>query len=276
MSFFTSLSGLKAAQTSLSVISNNIANTGSTGFKKSRAIFGDLFAAAPTQTTKMIAGQGVRLNGVTQQFTQGTLESTDKTLDLAIAGDGFFTVRGQPPRQDTSFTRNGAFGVNVNREVVDTLGNIAQLLPIDATGSVTSTALTDMFNFVLPVTDPADPAAILSNIAVSNEGIVTVTFSNGSQLALGALAMASFDAIEGLRPVGDAHWQATGDSGPPAVNQAANGPLGTIRSGALEGANVDITEELVSLIAAQRNFQANAQAIETANNMTQTIVNLQV
>jgi len=276
MSFFTSLSGLKAAQTSLSVISNNIANTGSTGFKKSRAIFGDLFAAAPTQTTKMIAGQGVRLNGVTQQFTQGTLESTDKTLDLAIAGDGFFTVRGQPPRQDTSFTRNGAFGVNVNREVVDTLGNIAQLLPIDASGAVTSTALTDMFNFVLPVTDPADPAAILSNIAISNEGVVTATFSNGSQLALGALAMASFDAIEGLRPIGDAHWQATGDSGPPAVNQAANGPLGTIRSGALEGANVDITEELVSLIAAQRNFQANAQAIETANNMTQTIVNLQV
>lgn len=276
MSFFTSLSGLKAAQTSLSVISNNIANTGSTGFKKSRAIFGDLFAAAPTQSTRMIAGQGVRLNGITQQFTQGTLESTDKTLDLAIAGDGFFTVRGQPPRQDTSFTRNGAFGVNVDREVVDTLGNIAQLLPVDANGTATSTDLADVFDFVLPDVDPGDATAILSNINVNNEGTVTATFSNGNQLALGALAMASFDAIEGLRPIGDAHWQSTGDSGPPVINQAANGPLGSIRSGALEGANVDITEELVSLISAQRNFQANAQAIETANNMTQTIVNLQV
>lgn len=276
MSFFTSLSGLKAAQTSLSVISNNIANTSSTGFKKSRAIFGDLFAAAPTQSTRMIAGQGVRLNGITQQFTQGTLESTDKTLDLAIAGDGFFTVRGQPPRQDTSFTRNGAFGVNVDREVVDTLGNKAQLLPVDATGVVTSTALADVFDFVLPDTDPADPTAILSNIGINSEGVVTATFSNGNQLAVGALAMASFDAIEGLRPIGDAHWQSTGDSGAPLINQAANGPLGSIRSGALEGANVDITEELVSLISAQRNFQANAQAIETANNMTQTIVNLQV
>ncbi|MEO9468424.1 flagellar hook-basal body complex protein [Parasphingorhabdus sp.] len=276
MSFFTSLSGLKAAQTSLSVISNNIANTGSTGFKKSRAIFGDLFAAAPTQSTRMIAGQGVRLNGITQQFTQGTLESTDKTLDLAIAGDGFFTVRGQPPRQDTSFTRNGAFGVNVDREVVDTLGNIAQLLPVDANGTATSTDLADVFDFVLPDVDPGDATAILSNINVNNEGTVTATFSNGNQLALGALAMASFDAIEGLRPIGDAHWQSTGDSGPPVINQAANGPLGSVRSGALEGANVDITEELVSLISAQRNFQANAQAIETANNMTQTIVNLQV
>ncbi|MEO0439810.1 MAG: flagellar hook-basal body complex protein [Pseudomonadota bacterium] len=276
MSFFTSLSGLKAAQTSLSVISNNIANTSSTGFKKSRAIFGDLFAAAPTQSTKMIAGQGVRLNGITQQFTQGTLESTDKTLDMAIAGDGFFMVRGQPPRQDTSFTRNGAFGVNVDREVVDTLGNIAQLLPVDANGAVTSTNLTDAFDFVLPDTDPGDATAILSNINVNNEGTVTATFSNGNQLAIGAMAMASFTAIEGLRPIGDAHWQSTGDSGPPVINQAANGPLGSIRAGALEGANVDITEELVSLISAQRNFQANAQAIETANNMTQTIVNLQV
>ena len=88
MSFFTSLSGLKAAQTDLNVISNNVANTNSTGFKKSRAQFGDLFAAAPTQQTKSVAGQGTRLNGITQQFTQGTLQSTDKTLDLAIAGDG--------------------------------------------------------------------------------------------------------------------------------------------------------------------------------------------
>ncbi|MEL6875055.1 MAG: flagellar hook-basal body complex protein, partial [Pseudomonadota bacterium] len=248
----------------------------STGFKKSRAIFGDLFAAAPTQSTKMIAGQGVRLNEITQQFTQGTLESTDKTLDMAIAGDGFFMVRGQPPRQDTSFTRNGAFGVNVDREVVDTLGNIAQLLPVDSNGAVTSTNLTDAFDFVLPDTDPGDATAILSNINVNNEGTVTATFSNGNQLAIGAMAMASFTAIEGLRPIGDAHWQSTGDSGPPVINQAANGPLGSIRAGALEGANVDITEELVSLISAQRNFQANAQAIETANNMTQTIVNLQV
>src|SRR5690606_7149575 len=93
MSFFTSLTGLKAAQTDLNVISNNVANTSSIGFKKSQAIFGDLFAAAPTQTTKTVAGQGVRLSGITQQFTQGTLKPTEKTLDLAIAGDGFFAVR---------------------------------------------------------------------------------------------------------------------------------------------------------------------------------------
>ncbi|MEH6700109.1 flagellar hook-basal body complex protein [Parasphingorhabdus sp.] len=276
MSFFTSLSGLKAAQTDLNVISNNVANTNSTGFKKSRAQFGDLFAAAPTQQTKSVAGQGTRLNGITQQFTQGTLQSTDKTLDLAIAGDGFFAVKGQPPRQDTTFTRNGAFSVNNNREVIDTIGSKVQLLPVDANGVATSTTAADMFDFVLPASDPSDPAALLANISINNEGVVSATFSNGNQMNVGALAMASFSAMEGLRPVGDAHWQSTGDSGPAQINQAANGPLGQVRSGSLELANVDITEELVSLISAQRNFQANAQAIETSNTLTQTIINLQI
>jgi flagellar hook protein FlgE len=91
---------------------------------------------------------------------------------------------------------------------------------------------------------------------------------------LGKIAMASFTSTEGLRPIGDAHWQSTGDSGLPTIDTATNGPLGSIRSGALERANVDVTEELVALISAQRNFQANAKAIETAKNMTQAIINI--
>ncbi len=274
MSFYTSLSGLKAAQTDLATISNNVANVGSAGFKKSRAIFGDLFASAPTQTTKMIAGQGTRLNGITQQFTQGTLEATDKTLDLAIAGEGMFVVRGDPPRSEVSYTRNGAFQVDVNRRVVDTIGATLQLLPIDQQGNVTSTNIADMTDLVLPSTKTGDPTISLSNISIGDDGLVTATYGDGSNEKLGKVAMASFTAQEGLRPIGDAHWQSTGDSGPPAINAATNGPLGTIRSGAIERANVDITEELVALIGAQRNFQANAKAIETASAMTQTIINL--
>ena len=274
MSFYTSLSGLKAAQTDLATISNNVANVGSAGFKKSRAIFGDLFASAPTQTTKMIAGQGTRLNGITQQFTQGTLEATDKTLDLAIAGDGMFVVRGDPPRSEVSYTRNGAFQVDVNRRVVDTIGATLQLLPVDLSGNVTSTNINDMTDLVLPSTKPGAPTVALANISIGDDGLVTATYGDGSNELLGKVAMASFTAQEGLRPIGDAHWQSTGDSGPPAINAATNGPLGAIRSGAIERANVDITEELVALIGAQRNFQANAKAIETASAMTQTIINL--
>lgn len=276
MSFYTSLSGLRGAQSDLATISNNVANAGSIGFKRSRALFGDLFAAAPNQATKMVAGQGTHLISIQQQHAQGTLEATDRTLDLAISGDGFFAVRGAPPRSDLTFTRNGAFAVDAANNVLDTSGAQLQLLPVDANGNVTATGLGDMTNFVLPSADPADPASPLSNISVDGFGVVTATYANGNQQALGAIAMASFLALEGLRPVGDAHWQATGESGLPQLNQAANGPLGTIRSGALERANVDLTEELVALIGAQRNFQANAQAIETANTMTQTIINLQI
>ncbi|MEK6638117.1 MAG: flagellar hook-basal body complex protein [Pseudomonadota bacterium] len=274
MSFFTSLSGLKGAQTDLSVISNNLANVGSTGFKKSRAQFGDLFASSPTQTTKLVAGQGTRLNAVVQQFTQGTLEATEKTLDLAVAGEGFFVVRGNPPRSEVSYTRNGAFQVDVNRNVVDTVGSTLQLLPVDANGNVTSTSINDATDLVLPSSSPADPNVALANVSIGIDGLVTATFADGSDQVLGRVALATFTAQEGLRPIGDSHWQTTGDSGQPAINAATNGPLGTIRSGALERANVDITEELVGLISAQRNYQANAKAIETSETLTQTIINV--
>ena len=271
MSYYNSLSGLKAAQTDLSVISNNIANVGAVGFKKSRAEFGDVFASAPTQTTKMIAGQGTKLLGIQQQFTQGTLETTDKTLDLGITGEGFFVVKGQAPRSEVTYTRAGNFAVDNNRHVMDSIGSRVQLLPVDANGTVTGTSLSDMVDFDLPAASPTNPTASLVNVSIGEDGLVVATFADGTNSNLGKVAMASFTAIEGLRPVGDSHWQSTGDSGPAAINSATNGPLGAIRSGSLEHANVDITEELVSLISAQRNFQANAKAIETASNMTQTI-----
>lgn len=274
MSFFTSLSGLKGAQTDLSVISNNLANVGSAGFKKSRAQFSDVFAGSPTQSSKTQAGQGSRLNAVVQQFTQGTLEATDKTLDLAIAGEGFFVTRGEPPRAAVTYTRNGAFQVNANRQVVDTIGSTLQLLPVDANGNVTSATIASATNFVLPSVSPTNPNVSLINVSIGIDGLVTATYADGSDQMLGKIAMASFTAQEGLRPIGDAHWQSTGESGQPAIDSPTNGPLGSVRSGALERANVDVTEELVALISAQRNFQANAKAIETASNMTQAIVSI--
>jgi flagellar hook protein FlgE len=274
MSFFTSLSGLKGAQTDLSVISNNLANVGSAGFKKSRAQFSDVFAGSPTQSSKTQAGQGSRLNAVVQQFTQGTLEATDKTLDLAIAGEGFFVTRGEPPRAAVTYTRNGAFQVNANRQVVDTIGSTLQLLPVDANGNVTSATIASATNFVLPSVSPTNPNVSLINVSIGIDGLVTATYADGSDQMLGKIAMASFTAQEGLRPIGEAHWQSTGESGQPAIDSPTNGPLGSVRSGALERANVDVTEELVALISAQRNFQANAKAIETASNMTQAIVSI--
>jgi flagellar hook protein FlgE len=274
MSFYISLSGLKGAQSDLSTISNNVANVASTSFKKSRANFGDIFAAAPMQTTSQVAGQGTRLTGTQQQFTQGTLETTDKTLDLAITGEGFFSTRTPPPARQLNFTRNGAFSVNEQRYVVDTTGGRLQVLPSAADGTPSSLDGADMFDLQIPVTKPTDATVQLSSVGVSVTGLVTATFADGTTSNLGVLSIATFPSQEGLRQQGDAHWSATKASGNPLYGAGNGGLFGAIRSGALERSNVDITEELVALISAQRNFQANAKAIESASNMTQAIVNL--
>ena len=274
MSFYTSLSGLKGAQTDMSVISNNIANASSTGFKRSTAQFGDIFASSPTQSTKTVAGQGQRLGGIVQQFTQGSYETSAKTLDLAIVGDGFFMVKSEPPAANVSYTRNGSFEPDAEGYVRDTLGSRVQLLPVDAAGEVTNRTVAGAVDFRLPSVSSTNPDAALINVTIGQDGLVTATFADGGKEFLGKMAMANFPAVSGLRSIGDAHWQSTGESGDPVIDEGGAGTMGIVRSGALERSNVDITEELVMLIAAQRNFQANAKAIEGASQLTQTIINM--
>ena len=428
MSFYTSLSGLKGAQTELGTVSNNIANVGSYGFKKSRAQFGDIVAASRTS-----AGQGTRLKSIEQQFNQGGFEATSKELDLAIAGNGFFMTRDGLNGGTTTFTRNGSFTVDVDRYLVDSSGGYVQVLPVDSEGNVTSGGISSARNMQLPTSsgtpratslvelsigfpinadipsqrpmysaatpytfdrmDPnsynqstqtvvydsagkavaatmyfvrtgsipdgdaantwdtylfvgneqssADPASAtptplqlefdaagalttpttpttfanvypagastpigltldfgtvtnqstgvftltsleqdgfatgkLDDLTIGEDGLITATFSNGETQALGKLAVANFANPTGLKQRGDARWAVTGDSGDPVIGSPGEDGFGRIQSGALERANVDITEELVSLISAQRNFQANAKAIETVNAMTQAIFNL--
>lgn len=279
MSFYISLSGLKGAQTDLATISNNVANVNSTAFKKSKVQFGDIFAAAPMQTTSQVAGQGVRVQGIAQQFTQGTIETTDKTLDLAITGEGYFTVKA--PDGTVSYTRNGAFSVDDDRYAVDTTGARIQVFGVDpATGALTtapssSSSPADLNDLQIPTTYlGADGAAQLTSVGVAKNGLVSAIYADGSTAYLGQVAMASFNSQEGLRQEGDAHWSSTVASGTPILGTANTGMFGAVNSGSLERSNVDITEELVALISAQRNFQANSKAIETANTLTTTIVNM--
>jgi flagellar hook protein FlgE len=270
MSFYISLSGLKGAQTDLGVVANNVANVSSIAFKKSKALFGDIFASGGAGA----GGNGVRLIDIKQQFNQGTLETTDKTLDLAVTGEGFFTVKGVGAGGRTNYTRNGAFSVDKDRFVVDTTGSRLQVLPTDATGLPTSTAAASLTDLKIPTVHPSDPTVQLSSIAISETGLVSATYADGSVQNLGVVAMANFPSQEELRQTGDAHWSATGSSGEAVYGAGNNGLFGAVRSGTLERSNVDITEELVALISAQRNFQANAKAIETATTMTQTITNI--
>jgi flagellar hook protein FlgE len=266
MSFYTSLSGLRAAQTDLSVTSNNIANVGSVGFKRSRASFGDIMPPSSSQ-----AGIGTRLKGIEQQFTQGNFETSSRELDTMINGNGFFVTK-SPDGSEMLFTRDGALSISGDRHLTDSKGNYLQLFPVDADGNATGTDLASATQVQIPETSTG--GARLSDLSIDSEGLVTASYADGSLQPLGRIALANFANPEGLRQKGNGRWTSTGESGAPITGVSGTEGLGSIQTGALERANVDLTEELVSLIAAQRNFQANAKAIETANTLTQTITNL--
>ncbi|SEP03400.1 flagellar hook protein FlgE [Aquisalimonas asiatica] len=427
MSFNISLSGLNSASSDLDVTSNNIANSGTVGFKGSRAEFADVFAQTQFGIASNAIGSGSRLQNVAQQFTQGQFDFTGNNLDLAVNGEGFFRL--QDNDGSVSYTRNGAFQLNQDGVVenadgraltgypADGDGNVGgtlQPLSID-TGNVPPQATTaididanlqsnadgldptnfdvndpETFNFSTSTTvydgqgtsrsaniyfvkdegeenewlsvveigdqligiddpdnpdpdemfrvafnsdgsfdsvvpgpgagndaqdtsassidfeyDPGDgldpqrievdygaltqfgtPSAVneltqngfeageFSSLDIEEDGTVFGRYTNGESLQLGRVATARFPSEQNLTEVGDNLWLESAESGEPILGQPTTSGLGGIQSGALEQSNVDITEQLVNMITAQRNFQANAQMISTQDQVTQEILNI--
>ena len=152
MSFYTALTGLNAASAQLGVSSNNIANVGTIGFKKSRAQFGDIFATSPLQKNSSVVGQGVNLKEISQVFTQGNIVNSANSLDLAVSGQGFFALKPNLTSNQTVYTRNGGFSVNNDRYVVDSVGQFLQVFPVNEDGSVTSTSIDAARSLQLPET----------------------------------------------------------------------------------------------------------------------------
>lgn len=151
MSFNTSITGLNAAQKDLDVTSNNIANANSTGFKQSRAQFGDIYAVSAYGNSKTATGQGVLTEAVQQQFTQGSLQFTNNSLDLAITGQGFFAFQPALDSQQSVYSRAGALGVNKDGFIVNASGQYLKALPVTANGSLKSTSLASASPIQLPV-----------------------------------------------------------------------------------------------------------------------------
>lgn len=455
MSFRTALTGLNAAGSDLGVISNNIANNNTTGFKASRAEFGDIYSLSDLGTsTRRSIGTGVRLNAVSQQFKQGNLETTSNPLDMAIDGEGFFAVKDTDGAM--AYTRAGAFGLDKNGYVVNSLGQKLQgyqtnpttgLIDIGTEGDLrTQTANIDpkqsttgeyginldsssvslnpanfdfqdsrTYNFAsamtvfdslgndhsltayfvrdstttppavpggtaawkiffsmdglglngnaLPPAGSATPSGTLcfdafgaltgtldatgaptgnrsltlasivptngpdpitgngtpngsenplnsagtpagltlkfdtatqygsasSTNSVTQDGYTTGRvvgvdigedgslfgrYSNGQAKVLGQVILANFRNVQGLSPIGDSSWVETAASGQPVKGPPGTASLGLVRAGALELSNVELSEQLVKMINAQRNFQANAQVISTSDQMTQTLLQM--
>ncbi len=268
MSFYTSLNGLKNAQTELSVISNNLANAETTGFKKSRINFADIVAGSASTNPKLVKGIGSTVQAIDQNFSLGPVQQTGSSLDLAINGEGFF-AKVNPVSGKTFYTRNGNFTQDGAGYITDSSGSRLQVLPVDAAGTVTSTTPMDA---LAPLTNAGGSDFVA--VTIKSDGGVIASYADGSVSEVGKIALASFVAPNGLLQVGGQDWQATGISGTATYGQPGAARFGTILSGSLEQSNVDIAEEMVGLITAQRYFQANAKAIDTATQLSQTIVNL--
>ena len=169
----------------------------------------------------------------------------------------------------TYFTRNGSFVMDEQGHIHDGENNRLQVFPVDANGTATSTAPQDV---LVPSANAA--GSNFAGVTVRDDGNIVATYADGTNSFVGKVALAAFIAPTGLRQVGSSNWQANGLSGAAKYGEPGSGQYGKLLSGALERSNVDIAEELVGLITAQRNFQANAKAIDTATQISQTIINL--
>jgi flagellar hook protein FlgE len=404
MAFGIALSGIHAAQSDLDVTANNIANSQTTGFKQSRSEFAELFAVSSQGVSRTQSGAGVKVAAVEQQFSQGNVTATNSSLDLAISGQGFFTLHDNGA---AVYTRAGAFGTDKSGYVVNAQNQRLQVYLPTADGAFNTTAPQDLqlvtsdsapqptstanvvYNLPAdapqPSISPFDPAVAASynnstsltvydslgaahtasvyfvktatanswdahlyvdgnavgpaqtlaysdsgklltpsgglmpfpaytpttgaaamsltmdvskttqygstfsvtsvsqdgfttgrliGINVDSTGVVQARFTNGRSLPLGQIAIANFPNPQGLQPLGNTTWSETFSSGQPLNGQAGNSGFGLIQSGALEQSNVDITAQLVNMITAQRNFQANAQMIQTQDQITQAIIQI--
>jgi flagellar basal-body rod protein FlgG len=251
--------GMLAQQMNVDVISNNIANMTTSGFKRQRAAFQDLIYqnidrpgstssdAGTTMPSGLQMGLGVRTGAVYRMHGQGAVQITENNLDLAITGEGMFQI--ELPNGDTAYTRDGTFQMNENGELVTVQGYA-----------------------VNPgITIPADAIGI--DINASGEVLVKISGQTASQ-NVGQLQLATFINPAGLEAIGDNMFLETDASGPATIGNPNEDQFGGIRQGALEQSNVNVVEEITLLIAAQRSYEMNSKVISTSDEMLQTVSQL--
>ncbi len=250
-SLWIAKTGLDAQQTQLDVIANNLANVGTAGFKRSRAVFEDLLyqtirqpgAQSSQQTqlpTGLTLGTGVKPVASEKVFTQGNLQQTGNQLDLAINGQGFLQV--QLPDGSTAYTRDGSLHLDNNGQLVTSSG-----YPLQPA-----------------LTVPANAIAV----TVARDGTVTVTQpGQATPTQVGTIQLATFINPAGLQSQGENLYIETASSGAPTTNTPGTNGLGTLSQGYVETSNVNVVEELVAMIQTQRAYEINSKSIQTSDQM---------
>ncbi len=268
-SLYSGVSGLRSHQTKMDVIGNNIANVNTTSFKSSRVTFKDVYyqtLASASENTSIKGGSnprqigyGATISSIDVINTRGGYQTTDRALDLYIAGDGYFVV--QDNVGNTSYTRSGNFSFDVQGGLVDPNGNyVGGWMPEYTAGTDASPII---INNISEYTD----------IAISKDGKITGVLNDTVEV-LGQIAIAKFNNPEGLAQQDGIYFQETKNSGAPNVTYPGDAGSGTVVSGGLEMSNVDLSKELTDMITTERGFQANSRVITVSDEMLQELVNL--
>jgi len=251
-----SKTGLEAQQTRMAVISNNLANVNTTGFKKSRAIFEDLLyqnvrqvGAQSSQNTELPTGlqigTGVRTVATEKSHTQGTIQQTGQSLDMSVSGRGFFQVL--RPDGEISYTRDGSFKLDSSGQLVTSGG-----YPLEPSITIPEDAL---------------------SVTIGVDGTVSVLQpGSGTPTQVGNITLADFINPTGLDPIGENQFRESLSSGTPTVGTPGETGVGLISQGSLETSNVNVVEEMVSMIETQRAYEMNSKAISTSDQMTQGLI----
>jgi flagellar basal-body rod protein FlgG len=257
-SLWISKTGMEAQQMQLDVISNNLANSSTTGFKRASAVFEDLMYQNLRQVgsnsteqsqlpTGLQVGLGVRTVATSRSFAQGNLQQTSNNLDVAIQGNGFFQVT--MPDGTTNYTRDGSFQVNAQGQLVTATG--------------------------LPIANGITVPANATSVAIGGDGTVTAQIPGSvTPQGIGTIALASFINPAGLDPKGQNLYAESPASGQPNSGTPGADGLGSLMQGFVETSNVNVVQELVTMIQTQRAYEMNSKAIQTSDQMLQKLAQL--
>ncbi|MCQ4347301.1 flagellar basal-body rod protein FlgG [Pseudomonas stutzeri] len=257
-SLWTAKTGLESQQVQMDVIANNLANVGTTGFKRSRAVFEDLLyqnlrqPGAKSSTENSLPsglqiGTGVRPVATERLHTQGNLQNTENSRDLAINGNGFFQVL--LPDGSTAYTRDGSFQIDQNGQLVTASG-----YPLEPSITIPDNAL---------------------SVTVAQDGVVSITEPGSTQTReVGQITLANFINPAGLQSIGENLYLETDSSGPRNESTPGLNGIGRLLQGYVETSNVNVVEEMVSMIQTQRAYEINSKAVQTSDEMLARLTQL--
>ena len=283
-SLYSGVSGMRSFQTKMDVISNNIANVNTTGFKAGRVKFQDMLSqtissAQGTSSTGLGGvnsqqiGLGVRVGAIDTIMTGGAMQPTNRDLDFAIEGEGFFALSTDIVGNNKVYSRDGTFFRDNQGNLVN--GSGLRVLGYKPTSSGSSTLNTTVLvPLTIPNKHPIISSIELESYHIDGSGIITGVYEGGITYVLGQIGTVRFDNPEGLEKNGGNNYKQTNNSGAADLGVSGENGFGTIRQGYLEMSNVDLANEFTEMIVTSRAYQANSRSITTSDEMLQELINL--